>query len=72
MSIVRYGAGILKWTKDELNVMDRKTQKIITMNRMYHPQSDTGRLYIPRMEDRRVKKKWKRSGPCDKLWLFQL
>ena len=29
--------------------MDRKTQKIM-MNRMYHPQNDTGRLLISRME----------------------
>ena len=53
VSLVRYSAGILKWTKDKLKVMDRKTQKIMTMNRMYHPQNDTGRLYIPRMEGRR-------------------
>ena len=33
--------------------MDRKTQKIMTMNRMYHSQSETDRLYIPRMEGRR-------------------
>ena len=26
VSSVRYSAGILKWTKDELKVMDRKTQ----------------------------------------------
>ena len=50
VSLVRYSAGILKWTKDELKVMDRKTRKIMAMNRMYHSQSDTGRLYIPRME----------------------
>ena len=31
--------------------MDRKTRKIMTMNRIYNPQSDTGRLYIPRMEE---------------------
>ena len=31
VSIVRYSAGILKWTKDELKVMDRKTQKIMTL-----------------------------------------
>ena len=30
--------------------MDRKTRKIMTKNRMYHSQSDTDRLYIPRME----------------------
>ena len=33
--------------------MDRKTQKMMTMNRMYHLQSDTDKLYIPRMEGRR-------------------
>ena len=43
VSLVRYSAGILKWTKDELKAMDRKTRKIMTMNRLY-------RLYIPRME----------------------
>ena len=43
VSLVRCSAGILKWTKDELKAMDRKTRKIMTMNRMY-------RLYIPRME----------------------
>ena len=53
ISLVRYSAGILKWTKDELKVMDRKTRKIMAMNRMYHSQSDTDRLYIPRMEDGR-------------------
>ena len=50
VSLVRYSAGILKWTKDELKVMDRKTRKIMTMNTMYHPQGDTGRPYIPTME----------------------
>ena len=50
VSLVRYGAGILHWTKEELQCMDRKTRKILTMNRMYHPQSDVHRLYIPRKE----------------------
>ena len=50
VSLVRYSAGILKGTKDELKAMDRKTQKIMMMNRIYHPQSDTDRLYIPRIK----------------------
>ena len=50
VSLVRYGAGILNWTKEELRCMDRKTRKIMTMNRMYHPQSDVHRLYLPRKE----------------------
>ena len=53
VSLIRYSAGILKWTKDELRVMGTKTRKIMTMNRMYHPQTDVDRLYIPRKEDGR-------------------
>ena len=30
--------------------MGRKTRKIMKMNRMYHPQRDTDRLYTPRMD----------------------
>ena len=50
LSLVRYSAWILKLTKDELKVMDRKTRIIMTMKRLYHPHSDTDRLYVPRME----------------------
>ena len=50
VSLQRYSAEILKWTKDGIKFMDRKTRKILTMNIMYHPQSDTDRLYIPIME----------------------
>ena len=50
VSLVRQSAGVPKWTKDELKVMDRKTLKIMTMNKMYHLQTETNRLYIPRME----------------------
>ena len=50
VSLVRYGAGIIDWTKEELRKIDRKTRKILTMNRMLHPQSDVDRLYIPRKE----------------------
>ena len=30
--------------------MDSKTRKLMMTNRMYHPQSDSKRLYIPRTE----------------------
>ena len=50
VSLVRYSAGMLKWTNDELKVIDRKKRKIITMSRAYHSHSDTERPYIPRME----------------------
>ena len=47
VSLVRYSAEILKWKKDEVNVMNRKTQKTMKMIRMYHPQNSIARLYIP-------------------------
>ena len=50
VSSVRYSTGTLKLTKDELKVMERKTRKITTINRMYHLQSDSDILYMPRME----------------------
>ena len=37
VSILRYGAGILKWDKTELQEMDRKTRKFMTMNKELHP-----------------------------------
>ena len=31
VSVIRYGAGIVNWTKAELQQMDRKTRKLLTM-----------------------------------------
>ena len=50
VAAVRYIAGILDWTVDELKEMDRKTRKIMTMNGALHPRADVDRLYIPRDE----------------------
>ena len=48
VATMKYGAGILKWTKEELEKLDRQTQKIMTMNGALHPKSDLDRLYIAR------------------------
>ena len=37
---VRYIVGIIKWTKEEVKEMDRKTRKIITMYGGLHPRSN--------------------------------
>ena len=50
VSIVRYGAGIIDWKKDELKEMDRKTRKLFTIYRALHPQADVDRLYLKRSE----------------------
>ena len=48
VSILRYGAGILKWNKNELQDTDRKTRKLMTINNELHPQSDIARLHVSR------------------------
>ena len=39
VSIWSYGAGILKWNKNKLQEMDRKTRKFMTMNKELPPGS---------------------------------
>ena len=48
VAVMRYGAGIVKWTKEELEKLVRQTRKIMTMNGASHPKSDIDRLYIAR------------------------
>ena len=50
VSIIQYGAGIVDWTKEELQEMDWKTRKLLTINRALHPQADVYRLYLKRSE----------------------
>ncbi|XP_053166186.1 uncharacterized protein LOC128351082 [Hemicordylus capensis] len=46
--VIRYTAGIIDWTQAELETLDRKTRKIMTINHALHPRSDVDRLYLPR------------------------
>lgn len=48
VAVMRYGAGLVKGTKGELEKLDRQTQKIMTMNGALHPKSDIDRLYVAR------------------------
>ena len=50
VSAFRYSSGILDWTKAELQKMDTKTRKVLTMYRMHHPKASVDRLYLPRRE----------------------
>ncbi|CAB3979773.1 Hypothetical predicted protein [Paramuricea clavata] len=50
VSIIRYGAGLIEWTKEELKEMDRKTRKILTIYKCFHPRDDVDRLYWKRVE----------------------
>ena len=46
--VVRYSAGYLDWTKEEINSLGRKTRKALTMNGGAHPKADVDRLYLRR------------------------
>ena len=46
--VIRYSAGIVDWTKNELQELDRKTRKKLKLSGAHHPQADVDRLYVPR------------------------
>ena len=48
VSLLRYGAGAMTWRRHELQGMDRKTRKLLTMYGAFHPKGDVDRLYLPR------------------------
>ena len=50
VSIVRYGAGIISWTKMELKQLDRKARKLMIIYETEHPKADVGRLFLQRCE----------------------
>ena len=45
---MKYGAGTVKQTKSELEETDRKTRKVITLNKELHPRNDIDKLYVQR------------------------
>ena len=47
-SVMRYGAGILKWNTDELKSLDRRTRRFMTMHGALHPKSSIDRVYLSR------------------------
>ena len=48
VAVIRYSGGLIKWTKDELRTINRKTKKTMTMHRVLHPHADVDRPYILR------------------------
>ena len=50
MSLLRYGARLINWTKNELQQLDRKTRKKLTMYAAFHPKSNVNILSLTRQE----------------------
>ena len=53
VSVMRYGAKILKWNTYYLNSLGRKTRKFMTMYGALYPKSDVDRVYLRRKIGRR-------------------
>lgn len=48
--VVEYSFGIVTWTKQEIQELDRKTRKLLTIHGLLHPRADVDRLYVQRKE----------------------
>ena len=48
ISLLRYSAAFLDWTGTELEQMERRTRKLMTMHQTLNPRSDVARIYLPR------------------------
>ena len=48
VGVVRYSAGIVDWTMEEVANKDRRTRKILAMNGCLHTRSNVARLYLPK------------------------
>ena len=46
VAALRYTAGIMDWTADELKAMYNKNRKLVTMNGALNPRADVDRLYV--------------------------
>ena len=51
--LLRYSAVILDWTGVELEQMERRIRKLMTMHWTLNPKSDIARVYLSRKERRR-------------------
>ena len=48
--IVRYSGHFVRVTREELERMDERTRKLMTMRKILHPKDDVDRLYLSRKE----------------------
>ena len=50
VSLLRYAAGFIDWTHGELEALDSRVCKLMTMHNVLHPKSNIDRLCLPRRE----------------------
>ena len=50
LSLYLDSGGIVNWTKQEVQQLDRRRKKLLTIYNMFHRKGDVDRLYIRRAE----------------------
>ena len=50
VSVVRYSAAFLGWSRLQLEEIDRRTRKLLTMHYEFHPKSNVDQLYLSRSQ----------------------
>jgi len=53
LQVLRYSFGIVNWHQEELQKLDRKTTKLLTIHGQHHPKADVDRLYVPSKQEGR-------------------
>ncbi|XP_067931123.1 uncharacterized protein [Watersipora subatra] len=48
LPVIKYSAGIIKWTEEAIIETDTTTRKLLTKQEALHPKSDTTRFYLNR------------------------
>ena len=48
--LLGYWGSFFKWTREELQQMNRRTRKLMTMQKVKYLRDDLERLYMPRKE----------------------
>jgi len=48
--VLRYSFGTVNWHQVELQKLDRKTRKLLTIHGQHHPKADVDRLYVRRKQ----------------------
>jgi hypothetical protein len=50
VTALRYNFGIINWHQEEIQKLNRKTRKMLTIHGQHHTRADIDRLYVPREE----------------------
>jgi len=48
--MLRYSFGVINWRIEEIKKIGRKTRKMLTMYKMYHPKAGIDMLFVKRKE----------------------